>query len=118
MDRFDIGTVRVHRIEEWRGNFAPPEHLLAGCTPEAFAPYAERFSPGYYDLDEHKLFAFLQSWVLEVDGLRILFDTGAGTGAAGPPCGRRHHAGGRAGAHARSDGDARVIPRRARAVRG
>ena len=38
MDRFDIGAVRVHRIEEWRGNFAPPEHLLAGCTPEAFAP--------------------------------------------------------------------------------
>jgi glyoxylase-like metal-dependent hydrolase (beta-lactamase superfamily II) len=78
VDRFDIGAVRVHRIEEWRGNFAPPEHLLAGCTPEAFAPYAERFSPGYYDLQERKLFAFLQSWVLEVDGLRILFDTGAG----------------------------------------
>lgn len=78
MDRFDIGAVRVHRVEEWRGNFAPPEGLLAGCTPEAFAPYAAEFSPGYYDLAEHKLFAFLQSWVLEAGGLRILFDTGAG----------------------------------------
>lgn len=78
MDSFRIGAVRVHRIEEWRGNFAAPEALLAGCTPEAFAPYAERFSPGYYDPAEGKLFAFLQSWVLEAGGLRILFDTGAG----------------------------------------
>jgi glyoxylase-like metal-dependent hydrolase (beta-lactamase superfamily II) len=78
MDSFRIGAWQVHRIEEWRGNFAAPEALLAGCTPEAFAVHAPRFSPGYYDPAEGKLFAFLQSWVLAAEGLRILFDTGAG----------------------------------------
>lgn len=78
MDNFDLGTVRVHRIEEWRGTFSPPSHLFAGFTSEGWEPHTEEFAPEYYDPASGKLFAFLQSWVLDTGTQRILFDTGAG----------------------------------------
>lgn len=77
MDRFNLGTVKVHRIEEWRGTFSPPAELFAGFTPEGWDPHAEEFAPEYYDPASGKLFAFLQSWVLDTGTQRILFDTGA-----------------------------------------
>jgi glyoxylase-like metal-dependent hydrolase (beta-lactamase superfamily II) len=78
MDRFDLGTVMVHRIEEWRGTFSPPADLFSGFTAEGWEPHAEEFAPEYYDPESGKLFAFLQSWVLDTGTQRILFDTGAG----------------------------------------
>lgn len=78
MDRFDIGTVKVHRIEEWQGTFSPPADLFAGFTSDGWEPHAEEFAPEYYDPASGKLFAFLQSWVLDTGWQRILFDTGAG----------------------------------------
>lgn len=78
MDRLDLGTVTVHRIEEWRGTFSPPADLFAGFTAEGWDPHAEEFAPEYYDPASGKLFAFLQSWVLDTGTQRILFDTGAG----------------------------------------
>lgn len=78
MDRFDIGTVKVHRIEEWQGTFSPPADLFAGFASDGWEPHAEEFAPEYYDPASGKLFAFLQSWVLDTGRQRILFDTGAG----------------------------------------
>lgn len=78
MDRFDLGTVNVHRIEEWRGTFSPPAELFDGFSPDGWEPHAEEFAPEYYDPLSGKLFAFLQSWVLDTGTQRILFDTGAG----------------------------------------
>jgi glyoxylase-like metal-dependent hydrolase (beta-lactamase superfamily II) len=78
MDCFDLGSVKVHRIEEWRGTFAPPADLFAGFTSEGWEPHAEEFAPEYFDPVSGKLFAFLQSWVLDTGTQRILFDTGAG----------------------------------------
>jgi glyoxylase-like metal-dependent hydrolase (beta-lactamase superfamily II) len=78
MDRFNIGDVRVHRIEEWRGTFSSPGELFSGFTPEGWDPHEQEFVPDFYDPGEGKLFAFLQSWVLDTGTQRILFDTGAG----------------------------------------
>ncbi|ABD26893.1 beta-lactamase-like protein [Novosphingobium aromaticivorans DSM 12444] len=78
MDRFDLGIVKVHRIEEWRGTFSPPAELFDGFSPDGWEPHAEEFAPEYYDPVSGKLFAFLQSWVLDTGTQRILFDTGAG----------------------------------------
>jgi len=78
MDRFDLGTVTVHRIEEWRGAFSPPAELFSGYTAEGWEPHADEFAPEYYDPASGKLYAFLQSWVLDTGTQRILFDTGAG----------------------------------------
>lgn len=78
MDRFNIGRIRVHRIEEWRGTFSPPGGLFTGFFREGWDPHEAEFTPGFYNPDEGKLFAFLQSWVLDTGSQRILFDTGAG----------------------------------------
>lgn len=78
MDRFRIGNVTVHRIEEWQGTFAPPSYLFQGYTPEGWEPHAEEFAPEYFDPATGQLYAFLQSWVLDTGKERILFDTGAG----------------------------------------
>lgn len=78
MDRFDLGAVKVHRIEEWRGTFSPPAELFAGFQQELWDPHAETFAPDYFDPASGKVFAFLQSWLIDTGTQRILFDTGAG----------------------------------------
>ena len=78
MDRFTLGKIRVHRIEEWRGTFSPPRELFQGFSADDWNDHEEEFTPDYYDPASGKLFAFLQSWVLDTGDQRILFDTGAG----------------------------------------
>lgn len=78
MDSFQVGDARVHRVEEWAGNFLPPSELFVGYTEAEFAPHAGEFAPNYYDAAEGRLYALLQSWIIEHEGRTILFDTGAG----------------------------------------
>lgn len=78
MDRFQLGTITVHRIEEWRGGFAPPDHLFTGYEEAGWSPHAGEFTPEYYDPDSGRVHAFLQSWLIDTGSQRILFDTGAG----------------------------------------
>jgi glyoxylase-like metal-dependent hydrolase (beta-lactamase superfamily II) len=78
MDRFRIGNIVVHRIEEWQGSFAPPDMLFQGYEARDWAPHEREFVPDYFNPGEGKLYAFLQSWVLDTGTQRILFDTGAG----------------------------------------
>lgn len=78
MDRFAIGKIHVHRIEEWQGTFSPPGDLFNGFTVEGWKRHEADFVPDYYDPVSGKLYAFLQSWVLDTGDQRILFDTGAG----------------------------------------
>ena len=73
---FTIGRHRVHRIEEWQGRFAPPEALFSGYEEAAFARARDGFTPDYFR--DGMIYGFLQSWLIEADGQRILFDTGAG----------------------------------------
>jgi glyoxylase-like metal-dependent hydrolase (beta-lactamase superfamily II) len=82
MDSFDIGRFRVHRIEEWQGRFAPPEHLLHGFEPEAYGTWAAGFEPDF--VRDGLIYGFLQSWLIEADGVRILYDTGAGNAKERP----------------------------------
>lgn len=79
---FMIGKFPVWRIEEWAGQFAPPEDLFAEYDRESFAREAAGFTPDY--LRDGMIYAFLQSWLIEANGLRILFDTGAGNGKDRP----------------------------------
>ncbi len=73
---FYIGRYPVWRIQEWEGQFAAPEDLFAEYDAAAFEDKAEDFTPAYYR--EGFIYAFLQSWLIDVGGLRILLDTGAG----------------------------------------
>tara|TARA_B100000678_G_scaffold180744_1_gene150894 strand:- start:8965 stop:9849 length:885 start_codon:yes stop_codon:yes gene_type:complete len=79
---FAIGDHDVWRIEEWGGKFAAPAELFAEYEEEAFSAQAERFTPDY--LRDGELYAFLQSWLIDVDGTKVLIDTGAGNGKDRP----------------------------------
>jgi glyoxylase-like metal-dependent hydrolase (beta-lactamase superfamily II) len=78
MDTVQVGDVRVRRVEEWQGNFVPPSAFFVGFDEADFRRVVDPLTPDYYSADADCLYAFLQSWLLEVDGQRVLFDTGAG----------------------------------------
>ena len=78
VDTLHVGDVRVRRVEEWQGNFLPPSAFFVGFDEADFRRVVEPLTPDYYSPDVDSIYAFLQSWLLEVDGLRVLFDTGAG----------------------------------------
>jgi glyoxylase-like metal-dependent hydrolase (beta-lactamase superfamily II) len=79
-----IGDVRVHHVEEWQGNFLPPSAFFVGYDEATFRRIAPGLTPDYYREDADSLYAFLQSWLLEVDGLKVLYDTGAGNAKERP----------------------------------
>jgi len=79
---FHIGQYPVWRIEEWAGQFAPPQELFAEFEEHAFAQVAGGFAPDY--LQDGNIYAFLQSWLIDAGGLKVLVDTGAGNGKERP----------------------------------
>jgi glyoxylase-like metal-dependent hydrolase (beta-lactamase superfamily II) len=79
-----IGDARIHHVEEWQGNFLPPSAFFVGYDEVEFRRLAPGLTPDYYSADADSLYAFLQSWVIEVDGLRVLYDTGAGNAKERP----------------------------------
>lgn len=78
MDTFRVGDALVHRIEEWQGTFLSPSEMFVGYDDAIFRHHAPEFTPDYYRAEEDRYYGFLQSWLLQVDGLHILYDTGAG----------------------------------------
>ncbi len=78
MDSFSIGAMRVHRIEEWQGEFLTPELLFAGFDADRYAETRGAIAPAYLDQRTHAIQARIQSWVVEAGDRIILFDTGCG----------------------------------------
>ena len=109
MDRIRVGDAVIHRVEEWRGHVHdaadPVRRLLRrGLRREQTHRRRVLISTATTDAID----ARLQSWVVEVGGLRVLIDTGAGNDKMRPgiplfghpadpvpraPCDRRLHAG-------------------------
>jgi glyoxylase-like metal-dependent hydrolase (beta-lactamase superfamily II) len=83
-DCWQLGDARIRRIEEWRGEFLPPEEMFTGFDAAAFRRHLAEFAPDFHNVVSNRYFGFLQSWLVEVAGLRILFDTGAGNGKHRP----------------------------------
>lgn len=84
MHIFSIGKVNVHHVEEWQGPFASPGELFADFDARLFATFRDELPDDMYLAQEDAIYAFLQSWVLERDGLVVLYDTGAGNGKDRP----------------------------------
>jgi len=78
MDKIQLGAAKIHRVEEWRGQFLTPQTLFVGFTPEDYAASKELVAAPYLDPLTDAIDARLQSWVVEIGGVRILVDTGAG----------------------------------------
>lgn len=76
MDGFRVGAVEVRRVEEWQGEFIPPEYLFDRFDAAAFDRHRAEFEPDY--VRNGNIYGFLQSWLIEAPGVLILYDTGAG----------------------------------------
>jgi len=83
-DHWQLGRARIHRIEEWRGPFLTPQLLFAGFDAAAYARCKDQLPAAYLEAATDALQARLQSWLVELDGLRILIDTGAGNDKVRP----------------------------------
>jgi glyoxylase-like metal-dependent hydrolase (beta-lactamase superfamily II) len=75
VDRVELGTAALTRVVEWQVDHLPLT-LFPQTPPEVWRDLAEEFSPTFWT-DGHWRIA-LQTWVIEVDGLTVLVDTGAG----------------------------------------
>jgi glyoxylase-like metal-dependent hydrolase (beta-lactamase superfamily II) len=78
MDHITLGDAVIHRVEEWSGRFLTPQALFVGFTDEDYAASKEIVAGPYLDADTDAIVARLQTWIVEIAGLRILIDTGAG----------------------------------------
>lgn len=78
MDRFRIGDMTLHRIEEWQGGFAPPSAMFRGFEEARWQPHEHELVPEYHQAETGLIYGFLQSWLIDTGTEKILFDTGAG----------------------------------------
>jgi glyoxylase-like metal-dependent hydrolase (beta-lactamase superfamily II) len=78
MDSFSIGKMRVHRVEEWRGEFLTPALLFAGFDADRYSATRDSVGAAYLNHETDAIQARIQSWVVEAGDRVILFDTGCG----------------------------------------
>ncbi|MDT5335434.1 MAG: hypothetical protein QOD90_939 [Mycobacterium sp.] len=75
-DRIRLGNAVVTRILEWQ--FDVPTSLFPTTPPEAWLDDADLLVPTFYDPQTGRWRVVMQSWVIEVDGLTVVVDTGVG----------------------------------------
>jgi glyoxylase-like metal-dependent hydrolase (beta-lactamase superfamily II) len=75
VDRVRLGTAEVTRVVEWQVDQLPLT-LFPQTPPTAWRELAADFTPTFWEGDHWRI--ILQTWVIEVDGLTVLVDTGAG----------------------------------------
>ena len=78
MNKIQLGDATIHRVEEWAGTFMTPQTLFVGFSPEAYAASKDEVADIYLDRATDAISARLQSWVVELEGMCVLIDTGAG----------------------------------------
>ncbi|TQK29448.1 MBL fold metallo-hydrolase [Arthrobacter sp. SLBN-53] len=77
-----LGNAVLSRVVET--SFAPGFTMFGGTPEHAWAENADLLAPSFVDLEAHTWRVAIQTWVLDVDGLRILIDTGVGNGKRRP----------------------------------
>jgi glyoxylase-like metal-dependent hydrolase (beta-lactamase superfamily II) len=81
MDRIRLGDATLTRVVEWQVDNLPTA-VLPLTPAEAWREHADEFSPSFWTETGWRI--AMQVWVLEVDGLTVLVDTGAGNDKARP----------------------------------
>lgn len=76
--RVALGTATVTRVVETR--FAVRTALFGQTPAQAWPQHAELLEPTFWDRDVDLWKIAIQSWVVHVDGLTVLIDTGVGNG--------------------------------------
>lgn len=75
VNRIRLGAATLTRVVEWQVDGMPPT-VFPRTPTDAWRHYADEFSPTYWTESGWRI--ALQIWVIEVDGLTVLVDTGAG----------------------------------------
>ncbi|MGV0714908.1 MBL fold metallo-hydrolase [Mycolicibacterium sp. XJ662] len=81
MDRLKLGEATLTRVVEWQVDDLPTA-VFPHTPPQAWREHADEFSPTFWTDDGWRI--ALQVWVIQVDGLTVLIDTGAGNGKFRP----------------------------------
>lgn len=74
--RFRLGRAGVARIVEVR--FSLGSYCFPGTPPSGWRDNADLLVPDFFDPDTDQWHIAVQSWVIEVDGLTVVVDTGVG----------------------------------------
>ncbi|MEZ0054297.1 glyoxylase-like metal-dependent hydrolase (beta-lactamase superfamily II) [Mycobacterium sp. MAA66] len=81
-NRIQLGNAILTRVEETQ--FEIPTSLWASTPPDAWQAEADLLTPRFWNPETGLFRIAVQSWVLQVDGLTIVIDTGVGNGRARP----------------------------------
>ena len=76
MNRIPLGNALLTRVLELQFEF--PAALFPQTPQEAWQENAEELTPTFYDPGTEQCRVAMQSWVVEVDGLTVVIDTGVG----------------------------------------
>ena len=75
-ERIQIGGARVGRVLEWRLELGTS--LFPRTPRSGWRDNADLLVPDFFDPETDEWRIAIQSWVIEVDGLTVIVDTGAG----------------------------------------
>jgi glyoxylase-like metal-dependent hydrolase (beta-lactamase superfamily II) len=75
-DRVRLGNAVVTRVVEWQWEIGTA--LFRATPPEAWREHAELVVPTFLDPETELWRVAMQTWVVEVDGLTVVVDTGVG----------------------------------------
>ncbi|WP_235632215.1 MBL fold metallo-hydrolase [Mycolicibacterium rutilum] len=81
MDRIRMGAATLTRVVEWQVDGLPTA-VFPHTPADAWHTYADEFSPTFWTDAGWRI--ALQTWVIEVDGLTVIIDTGAGNDKSRP----------------------------------
>jgi glyoxylase-like metal-dependent hydrolase (beta-lactamase superfamily II) len=81
VDRIRLGTATLTRVIEWQVD-ALPVAVFPHTPAQAWRQHADEFSPTFWTDAGWRI--AMQIWVVEVDGLTVLIDTGAGNDKSRP----------------------------------
>ncbi|WP_119418424.1 MBL fold metallo-hydrolase [Desertibaculum subflavum] len=84
MQVWQIGDVRVTRIEEFIWSADPPSRFFPDFDPEEFARHADWLAPHHYDAARDQIRFSIHSWLVETPRHRILIDACGGNGKERP----------------------------------
>jgi glyoxylase-like metal-dependent hydrolase (beta-lactamase superfamily II) len=76
MDRVRFGRASVARVLELR--FDLGTHCFPQTPPAGWHDNADLLVPDFFDPDTDRWHIAIQSWIIEVDGLTVMVDTGVG----------------------------------------
>ncbi|OBA80925.1 MBL fold metallo-hydrolase [Mycobacterium sp. 1164966.3] len=82
MDRLRLGSASVARVVELR--FELSTRSFPSTPPSAWQEHADLLVPDFFTPETGRWHIAIQSWVIEVDGLTVVVDTGVGNDRARP----------------------------------